>query len=119
MASVAALAKYKRAAAAVIAKLRDKGYVESFGTLAPGATSADRPGDYVETGAAGVFPLEWQADFSNDVLATDKFFMVSNEVDIKACTHMGGKANRITKPVKTFKPDGATVVYYEIQVRSS
>lgn len=117
MADSAAKAKYLRKAAEVLAKLKKNGHQAGFG-YEPGPENGYGPtGLYREVGKSYVFPLEWKADFSDDVRVDDLFFMVSNEVDLEddGITRMDDKYN--IADVQPFKPDGETVIYYEIQVR--
>ena len=117
MATPAIQAEYAQEAADFAAELAENGHLASFGSLGDGARPDDPPLGYVELGTAHVFPSEWQADFSGDVRSDDKFYFVGATVDMESCTHMDTKASKIVL-AKPFKPDGVTVIYYEIQVRS-
>jgi len=91
----------------------------SFGTLSsPDGEDYRSAGPYAETGTAHVFPLEHDANFSDDVQADDRFYLVSNEVDIESCTHMRDGGVFCIYKIKTFQPDNITNIFYEIQVRA-
>ncbi len=118
MASAAIEAEYLADALDFLAELKENGQIASFGNLADSATSYGPPGNYVETGSSYVLQGEWQANFSDDVRSDDLMFFASNETDLEACKRMQVDSRELSiVKVKPFKPDGNTVIFYEIQVR--
>ena len=116
MAFPAISAEYVADAADVLAELQENGHIVSVGAKVSDGFSGLGP--YVETGEINVFPLEWDADFSDDVRGDDLFFIASNEVDLTQTSHMVRNGNEYQiMLVKPFTPDNITVIYYEFQAR--
>lgn len=102
-----------------IEDIKEEGYPISFGVQSSGANSYDPPGAYVEVGQAHVVPMDWIADFSNDVLKDDLFYVVTDEVDLRKCTHCktpDGDLYILCRP-EAFKTDGVSNQIYIIQTR--
>ena len=122
MATAAISAEYAQDAADVVADLAEDGHACSFGSK--DSNGFDPDGDYIETGKANVFPLDFTVDLTNDIRATDRMYMVDASVDLSDCTHMidsdesqsDGAELTIVK-ADPFKPDGSLVIYYEVQAR--
>lgn len=113
------MAEHVQDRAESIQDIAEEGYLLSFGKMAAPANSYDPPGGYVEVGQANVFPTDWNGDFSNDVLVDDRFYLVADEVDVRACTHLrelDGDLYNICA-VESFKFDGVTNLFYIIQTR--
>ena len=100
------------------AELKENGREAGFGVLSAGTQAWNPSGVYSEAGKAFIFPSEWNQKFSDDVLADDLMFFVSNEVDLSNCTIMQDGVNQYQiKKIKPFMPDDL-VIFYEIQVRA-
>jgi len=119
MASPQVAAEYVQDRLQVIADLEEDGHRLSFGVLNQPTEDYRSAGPYQEVGTSVVFPLSHDVNFSDDVRADDKFYLVSAELDIESCSHMrdGDKELCIYK-VKPFDPDNVTQIFYEIQVRA-
>lgn len=120
MATASISAEYADDAADFANELRENGFECSFGIYRDSEPdSLAPPSTYVEDVKAYVFPSEWKANFSADMRVDDALYFVSNAVNFNAVTHMiddEGKHRKVMH-AKQFKPDGATVIYNEIQVR--
>ena len=117
MASPATRAEYAQDAADFIADMREFGREASFGVRSTAGPAWNPSGEYVETGTAPVFPIDWRRDFSADVRSNDLFFFVGVEVDVENCTVMLDQGGEYSiECVKPFQPDDQ-VIFYEVQVR--
>ena len=118
MASPQVSAEYVQDRLQVIQDLQEDGHELSFGVLQQPDEEYRSSGPYIETGTANVFPLDHDVEFSDDVRKDDKFYLVSNEIDVEACTHMvDGPQQFCILKIKPFRPNNITTIFYEIQVR--
>ena len=119
MASPQSSQEYLEDAQLVIDDLREDGHLASFGIEAPTADHLP-PGPYQEIGQAHVLPIpaptEFSSHYSDDIRRDDEFFMVTNEVDLKLCTHKD-TTQQIHRVLESFAPDNITLIYYFLQVR--
>ena len=119
MASLQEQAEYAQDRLEAIADIAEAGFLMSFGVLTPAANSYDPPGAFQETGKANVLPMEWNADFSGDVMKDDKFYLVTDEVDLRACTHClhpDGDLYMVCG-VESYKYDNISNLFYMAQTR--
>jgi len=121
MASPQVMQEHVQDRAELIATLQEEGYLLSFGKMSAPANSYDPPGGYVEVAQVNVFPISWEADKSRDILVDDILYLVGDEVDARACTHVrqaDGDIYAICKPIESFKFDGVTNIGYIVHTRA-
>ena len=123
MADSASSAQYLEKAEDVRSRLKARGLEIVFGSSSESDSLYESDGRFKEIGRAYAFPLEWIEDFSDDVQKSDLFFIVSNDTDITCADQCYFVSDAEEKDVhrlmkaEPFKPDGVTVIYYEIQIR--
>ena len=124
MASAAESAAYAQDAADVIEELRESGRVLSFGIRPDGARPSDPAGEYQEVGLSNALsiPLEtvngFRIDSSSDIDPSYRYYLVSNETDLRQCSHVriDGDVFQLQHIEDGYDFDGITDILYFIGV---